>query len=91
MKAIFVLYLAIVAPLVSAERQLKRQTIAPSVNTTSGLVSGHIASNTTAVSEYLGIPFAKPPLGDLRFAPPQAYTGSSSINGSDFVRHDSYS
>lgn len=31
----------------------------PTVNTTSGLVSGHVASDTTIVSEYLGIPYAR--------------------------------
>jgi Carboxylesterase family len=56
------------------------------VNTTSGPVSGHAASNSSAnVSEYLGIPYAQPPVGDLRFAPPVQYNGTSPINGTNFV------
>jgi len=55
------------------------------VNTTSGLVSGHGATNQSGVSEYLGIPFAQPPIGDLRFAAPVKFTGSASLNGTSFV------
>ncbi|TFB07518.1 Acetylcholinesterase [Trichoderma ghanense] len=40
------------------------------VSTTNGPVTGHPASNSACVLEYLGIPFAQPPAGDLRFAPP---------------------
>ncbi|EGX94630.1 carboxylesterase, putative [Cordyceps militaris CM01] len=40
------------------------------VNTTNGLVTGHAASNSQSVIEYLGIPYAKPPVGELRFAIP---------------------
>ncbi|TVY24137.1 Acetylcholinesterase [Lachnellula hyalina] len=54
------------------------------VNTTSGLVSGHGATNQSGVSEYLGIPFAQPPIGDLRFAAPVKFTGSASLNGTSF-------
>lgn len=57
------------------------------VQTSSGLVSGHAASNATGVSEYLGIPFAQPPVGNLRFYPPvQLMSPSSVVNGTDFVR-----
>lgn len=52
--------------------------------TSSGRIRGHAAPNETTVSEYLGIPFAKPPVGDLRFAPPQAYTSTRDINASSY-------
>ncbi|TIC90194.1 Cholinesterase [Colletotrichum higginsianum] len=54
------------------------------VQTTSGLVQGHAASTASQVSEYLGIPYAQPPVGNLRFQPPAKFTGSSTINGSTF-------
>ncbi|TVY46800.1 Cholinesterase [Lachnellula occidentalis] len=54
------------------------------VNTTSGLVSGHGATNQSGVSEYLGIPFAQPPIGDLRFAAPVEFYGTAPLNGTSF-------
>jgi cholinesterase len=47
-----------------------------SVATTNGLITGHPASNISSVTEFLGIPFAQPPVGSLRFAPPQPYNGT---------------
>ena len=55
------------------------------VSTTSGPVDGQIATNAEQVSEYLGIPYAQPPIGELRFAAPQPYGGNSSLNGTSFV------
>lgn len=45
------------------------------VNTTSGNVRGNTLSvlNRT-VNEFLGIPYAEPPVGDLRFGRPQPIT-----------------
>lgn len=43
------------------------------VKTSSGDIQGHASSSTLSVSEYLGIPYAIPPTGPLRFAAPQAY------------------
>ncbi|KAH8653152.1 Alpha/Beta hydrolase protein [Tricladium varicosporioides] len=54
------------------------------VKTTSGPVVGHASTKYPEVSEYLGIPFAQPPVGDLRFAAPVKYVGSSMLNGSTF-------
>lgn len=54
------------------------------VNTTSGIILGHPAANRTEVSEYLGIPFAQPPIGSLRFAAPEAYRSSSTFNASSY-------
>ncbi|KAK2059768.1 carboxylesterase [Colletotrichum caudatum] len=59
-------------------------TIGQPVQTTSGLVRGHAAGSAVQVSEYLGIPYAQPPVGTLRFQPPAKFTGSSIINGSAF-------
>ena len=54
-------------------------------NTPLGTVIGHNAPNATTVSEYIGIPFAHPPLGDLRFAPPVAYKSNRNITAARFV------
>ncbi|KAK1752333.1 acetylcholinesterase [Echria macrotheca] len=41
------------------------------VSTEQGEIRGIIDPSTPAVRRFLGIPYAKPPLGDLRFSPPQ--------------------
>jgi len=66
----------------------KRQTswaVGQTVNTTSGPVTGHTGKTAEGVSEYLGIPFAQPPIGDLRFAAPVKFSGTNPINGTSFV------
>ena len=55
------------------------------VNTSSGAITGHAATNKTDVLEYLGIPYAQPPVGQLRFAPPQPYTSFQPFNASSYV------
>ena len=50
--------------------------IGQAVNTSSGTVVGHAASLDPTVSEYLGIPWAEPPLGKLRWLPPQPFPKS---------------
>ena len=62
-------------------------TVGQVVQTSSGPVTGHPASVSTDVSEYLGIPYAVPPVGDLRWAAPQMFNGTAAINGSNFVGH----
>jgi len=41
------------------------------VRTQNGIVKGHDATNRSTVFEYLGLPYAQSPVGNLRFAPPQ--------------------
>ena len=60
--------------------------VGATVTTTSGKVTGHAARNRTAVSEYLGIPYAQPPIGDLRFAVPRTYNFSQAITAAAYVR-----
>jgi Carboxylesterase family len=60
-------------------------TIGQTVSTRSGPVRGHAASKASEVSVYLGIPYAQPPIDDLRFAPPQKYSGNTIIDGTNFV------
>lgn len=54
------------------------------VPTSNGLITGHPASNSSDVLEFLGIPYAKPPVADLRFAPPQIFRGNGSFEASHF-------
>lgn len=43
----------------------------PRISTSSGHITGKIDPSLPNVAQYLGIPYAQPPLGDLRFAAPQ--------------------
>ncbi|KAH7356153.1 cholinesterase precursor [Pyrenochaeta sp. MPI-SDFR-AT-0127] len=45
----------------------------PRVQTTSGTLIGHQASNRSYVTEFLGIRYAEAPVGELRFAAPKKY------------------
>ncbi len=63
----------------------KQPDVGATVQTSSGPVTGHAALNQTLVSEYLGIPYAQPPVGDLRFAPPQTYSSATPLSGSSYV------
>src|ERR1700750_778199 len=47
------------------------------VQTTSGTVVGTHGMTVHDVSLYAGIPFAQPPVGQLRFASPRKYRGHS--------------
>ena len=56
------------------------------IPTTSGKVIGHRAPSRPGVTEFLGIPFAQTPIGDLRFAAPRAYSSDKTFLASKFVR-----
>ena len=86
---VFTVFTALSLPLAWASPQFQRRqvncTVGQIVKTSSGAVAGHAATNYSEVSEYLGIPYAQAPMGDLRFAVPVKYAGSSMLNGSVFV------
>lgn len=67
-----------------SQRSRANFTVGQIVETSSGPVVGHAAPTAPEVSEYLGIPYAQAPMGDLRFAAPVKFTGSSLLNGSNF-------
>lgn len=55
------------------------------VYTSSGVIDGHQAPKRPDVTEYLGIPFAQAPTGNLRFAPPKPYRGFGLFIASRYV------
>jgi carboxylesterase type B len=51
------------------------------VNTSSGLVQGNtVAILNRTINQFLGIPFAEPPIGRLRFAKPMPLKKPSKVN-----------
>ncbi|KAH8668035.1 Alpha/Beta hydrolase protein [Tricladium varicosporioides] len=68
----------------SVQQRASNWTIGQVVQTSSGPVTGHPATNQSQVSAYLGIPYAQPPIGNLRFAAPVRYNGTTAINGTSF-------
>ena len=56
------------------------------IPTTSGKIIGHRAPSRPGVTEFLGIPFAQTPIGDLRFAAPRAFSSDKTFLASKFVR-----
>ncbi|KZL69637.1 carboxylesterase [Colletotrichum incanum] len=54
------------------------------VETSNGPITGHLAPNSSSVLEYLGIPYVKPPVGDLRFALPETFTSNLYYRASNF-------
>ncbi|KAF2667130.1 alpha/beta-hydrolase [Microthyrium microscopicum] len=57
-------------------------TIGQEVKTSSGAVKGRAATRPgfSDVSEYVGIPYAAPPVGDLRWMPPKSFTAAGPID-----------
>ena len=64
----------------------REHVVGQEVNTTSGRVVGKHATNLAGVSEYLGIPYAMPPVGALRWAAPEPFVGTGKVNATTFVR-----
>lgn len=55
------------------------------VQTSNGEIVGHSSDKYLDVIEYLGIPYAAPPVSELRLEPPQTYKGGSKYVASHYV------
>jgi cholinesterase len=73
------LFVAVLSLAVPAARSFE------TVETGNGRIVGHRSATSENVWEYLGIPYAQSPLGDLRFAAPQKYKGNGSYTANKFV------
>ncbi|KAF2708538.1 carboxylesteras-like protein [Pleomassaria siparia CBS 279.74] len=73
-----------VSPVSPVEASVVQSTDFETVKTENGLITGHPSPNVNHVWEYLGVPYAQPPLGDLRFAAPQKYKANGSYNAAKF-------
>ncbi|KPM38700.1 hypothetical protein AK830_g7868 [Neonectria ditissima] len=76
--------LALAASLAAAAPLQCDTTKYVTVDTSNGPVTGHLASNSPCVVEYLGIPYAKPPVGALRFAPPDKFSATTPYKAASF-------
>lgn len=84
MKSSVLLALTATASAFHLQQRQSNWTVGQTVQTSSGPVTGHAAKNHSEVSEYLGIPYAQAPVGNLRFSAPVAFNGTATLNGSSF-------
>jgi cholinesterase len=84
MKLIGALSYLCVSVLARPQGLLLPWNIGQTVKTTSGQIEGHASSLKPEVSEYLGIPFAKPPIDELRFAAPQKFQGNGTFKAAAY-------
>ena len=54
------------------------------VKTNGGTIHGKLDNATPAVRQFLNIPYARPPVNDLRFAPPQPALPFRELNANEF-------
>lgn len=66
----------------AAEQQQQKYDL--DVVTSNGKITGHLELGMRNTIEYLGIPYAQPPVGELRFATPLPLEGKT-----DYVAEDS--
>lgn len=55
------------------------------VLTSNGKITGHLAPGMRNTVEYLGIPYAQPPVGELRFAAPLPLERKTDYVAEDWV------
>jgi hypothetical protein len=55
------------------------------VLTSNGKITGHVAPGMHNTAEFLGIPYAQPPVGELRFAEPSPPKGKIDYVAEDWV------
>lgn len=80
--AAFLLRYGLVSALPSSSRSICSRSNSSdlAIEIQDGTVHGTVESSTPDVRQFLGIPYGKAPVGDLRFAPPQAVEPFGEIN-----------
>jgi acetylcholinesterase len=76
-------FYAILTPLLPIARGFPTTLPALKVKTDSGVFHGFVDSSTPNVRQFLGIPFARPPVGSRRWLPPSRLQSNLSINATD--------
>ena len=80
MKQLFILVLPFILSVTIASAQLNDETAAPRVQTANGMLEG---VNASGIKIFKGIPFARPPLGNLRWREPQPVENWAGVRKAD--------